>query len=211
MNNGVRDPIEVAIIDKNPLIVRGLKSLLQDDGRFEPVVCAPDGERFLDVLGRVPVEIIISGWIMPYCSGLELLKKLRDIEDAPRTIIYTGQPVPRAARDAMKFGAAGFCAKSDPPEKLLDVLDAVARGNMIFPFIDVATLDDDPLGDLTPREGQMLAMLAGGQTNSEIARDLGVSTNTVKFHLRNLYGKLNVRNRAEAAALHVTASTAQSA
>jgi len=85
------------------------------------------------------------------------------------------------------------------------VLDSVARGSMVFPFMDVRGLDDDPLSALTPRERELLGQLALGLTNNEIAKALGVSPNTVKFHLRNLYEKLDVRNRAEAVALHFSA------
>ncbi len=102
----------------------------------------------------------------------------------------------------MRLGAAGFCAKNESAERLLQVLEAVARGSMVFPFMDVGDLHADPLAGLTPRERQLLGQLARGLTNNEIAEVLGVSTNTVKFHLRNLYDKLDVRNRAEAVALH---------
>ncbi len=197
-------PIHVAVVDKNPLVVRGLKSLFQEDGRFEMVVSASDGERFLDAIGQVRMDLVVASWVMPYCNGRELLLRLKRIKGAPRAVIYTGFNGPAAAREALRLGAAGFCAKSEPPERLLQILDAVARGSMVFPFMDVNALMADPLAELTPRERELLGKLAGGLTNGEIARELGVSTNTVKFHLRNLYAKLDVRNRAEAAALHVS-------
>ncbi len=197
-------PIDVAVVDKNPLVVRAIKSLFQEDGRFKMVASATDGERFLDAVGRIPFDVVISSWVMPYCSGRELLEKLRKIDRAPRIIIYTGSTNSNVAREAMRLGAAGFCAKDEPPEKLLQVLDAVARGAMIFPYMDISKLAVGPLDSLTRREKELLGKLAIGLTNNEIAAELGVTTNTVKFHLRNLYSKLDVRNRAEAAALHVS-------
>lgn len=198
-------PIEVAVIDKSPLVVRGLQSLFAEDGRFELVASASDGERLLDALDRFRLDIVLSGWIMPYCDGRTFLERLREHERPPRVIVYTGDPDPSVPREAMRLGAAGFCAKNEPPERLLQVLDSVARGSMVFPFMDVRGLDDDPLAELTPRERELLGQLALGLTNNEIAKALGVSPNTVKFHLRNLYEKLDVRNRAEAVALHFSA------
>jgi two-component system, NarL family, nitrate/nitrite response regulator NarP len=102
----------------------------------------------------------------------------------------------------MASGGAGFCSKSDPPERLLEVAAAVADGQMVFPFIDVRGLYRDPLEELTEKERVMLTALAKGQTNNELAVDLGISVNTVKFHLRNLYDKLSIRNRSQAVAFY---------
>jgi two-component system, NarL family, nitrate/nitrite response regulator NarP len=72
---------------------------------------------------------------------------------------------------------------------------------MVFPFLDVSGINDDPLESLSPRERELLAELGSGRTNAELARNLGVSVNTVKFHLRNLFDKLQVRSRAQAVQL----------
>lgn len=194
-------PVEVAIVDKNPLVVQGLKSLFADDGRFELVASASDGARLLDALSRLRLDIVITGWEMPVCNGRRLLEHLSERDISPRVIVYTGDPDPEIPRQAMRLGAAAFCAKSEPPERLMQIVDTVARGSMVFPFTDVGTLSDDPLSGLTPRESELLERLAEGLTNAEIAAAVGVSTNTVKFHLRNIYSKISVRNRAEAVAL----------
>lgn len=200
-NTPVSYPIEVAVVDKSPLVIHGLKSLLADDGRFELVASASDGERLLDAVDRLHLDIVVTGWVMPYCDGRELIERLSARDTPPRVIVYTGDPDPAIPREAMRLGAAGFCAKSEAPGRLLQILETVARGSMVFPFTDVASLHADPLAGLTPRERQLLEQLAKGHTNSEIAEALGVTLNTVKFHLRNLYDKLDVRNRAEAVAL----------
>ncbi len=194
-------PVEVAIVDKNPLVVQGVKSLFADDGRFELVASASDGARMLDALSRLRLDIVITGWQMPVCNGQCLLEHLSESDISPRVIVYTGDSDPEIPRQAMRLGAAAFCAKSEPPERLMQIVDSVARGSMVFPFTDVGTLGDDPLSGLTPRERELLERLAEGLTNAEIATEVGVSTNTVKFHLRNLYSKISVRNRAEAVAL----------
>lgn len=179
--------------------------MFAEDGRLNVVATASDGERFMDALERFHFDVVICGWQMPYCNGREVLERLAKRPNAPRVIIYTGDPDPDAPRIAMRLGAAGFFSKTEPPENLIDVVDAVARGSMIFPFIPVNGEDRDPLRILTPRERELLAMLSQGFTNFEIAGKLKVSPNTVKFHLRNLYDKLNIRNRAEAVALHLSA------
>lgn len=194
-------PVEVAIVDKSPLVVQGLKTLFADDGRFELVASASDGARLLDALSRLRLDIVISGWEMPVCNGRCLLERLSERDISPRVIVYTGDPDPDIPRQAMRLGAAAFCAKSEPPDRLMQIVDTVARGSMVFPFTDVRTLGDDPLSVLTPRESELLERLAEGLTNAEIAAVTGVSTNTVKFHLRNIYSKISVRNRAEAVAL----------
>jgi len=101
----------------------------------------------------------------------------------------------------LQLGGAGFVSKRAPPERLLDVLAAVAAGDMVFPFVDIRKMRSDPLENLTLRERSLLSALGSGHTNSQLAKDFGVSINTIKFHLRNLFEKLEVRNRAQAIAL----------
>ena len=86
-------------------------------------------------------------------------------------------------------------------ERLLDVLASVAAGDMVFPFVDIRKMRSDPLENLTLRERSLLSALGSGHTNSQLAKDFGVSINTIKFHLRNLFEKLDVRNRSQAIAL----------
>jgi two-component system nitrate/nitrite response regulator NarP len=109
----------------------------------------------------------------------------------------------------MAAGAAGFCSRETGSEQLLDIAATVAQGKMVFPFLDVRQLKRDPAEDLTGREKTLLAALARGRTNTELANELGISINTVKFHLRNLYEKLGFRNRAQAIAFYYSESTLQ--
>jgi len=202
---GVTPKIAVALADKNPLILRGLKSLLEEDERFELAVAATDGERFLDAMERTGFDVAVIGWVMPYLSGRDVLEKLSSREapasNRARIVIYTGDPSPDIPRRALQLGAAGFCSKQEPPEKLLDIITSVAGGTMVFPLLDKPPAESDPLSPLTRRERQTLEAVARGLTNTEAAVVLGVSVNTIKFHLRNLYDKLNVHNRALAVRL----------
>lgn len=195
-----RRPIETVIAEKNPLLMSSLIKLFAGDERFSLVATTPDGERFLSAVERLTFDVGIIGWEMPYLDGRGVLQALQGKPDVPRLIVYTGSPNPDVPRIAMALGAAGFCSKSDPPAQLLETVAAVADGRMMFPFVDVSQLASDPFAGLTPRERELLAALASGLTNAQIASQLDISLNTVKFHLKNLYDKLGVSNRAQAVA-----------
>ena len=203
MNMGKKNlyPVRVGVVDKNPLVVRGLRSLFEEDGRFDLVASAHDGARLLDGLSLINIDIVITGWIMPYCNGGELLKALKARTDAPKVVVYTGHTDPSVSKEAMELGAYAFFSKSDPPERLIHVLESVVRGSMVFPFIQ-SNEKPDIFAQLTQKERCMLEKLSLGLTNQELAKELEVSPNTVKFHLKNVYSKLGVRNRAEAVALY---------
>lgn len=196
-------PITIVIAEKNPLLQSSLIKVFQGDERFSVVGVANDGERFLEAVENTPFDVGVIGWEMPQLDGRGVLQSLRNRSDAPRLIVYTGSPNPDVPRQAMTLGAAGFCSKREPPEQLLDTIIAVAAGRMVFPFIDVSSLASDPLAGLTPRERELLAALAGGLTNQQMAAQLDISLNTVKFHLKNLYDKLGVGNRAQAVAFYL--------
>jgi two-component system nitrate/nitrite response regulator NarP len=199
------NPIRIGFADKNPLVLRGLQSLFGEDRRFELVVSASDGERFLDAVARFEFDVGIIGWVMVNGDGRAVLEALKALALAgralPRIVVYTGADL-GVARTAMQLGAAGFLSKSEPPERLLDVVAEVARGRMMFPFLDMGrAVAADPLACLTGRERELLERLAEGLSNEGLARCFGLSPNTVKFHLRNLYEKLGAANRAQAVAV----------
>lgn len=196
----VKYPVRVGVVDKNQLVVRGLRALFEEDGRFDLVASAPDGARLLDGLSMVPIDIVITGWVMPYCNGRQLLEALATRVNAPKVVVYTGYVDPAVAREALELGASAFFSKAERPERLIHVLDSVMRGSMVFPFMHKGA-EKGPFEDLTPKELMMLEKLCLGLTNAELGGEFGVSPNTVKFHLKNIYSKLGVRNRAEAVAL----------
>ncbi len=203
MGNQAPRPIDIVIAEKNPLLQSSLAKLFDGDDRFCLVAVTADGERFMDAVERLSFGVGIIGWEMPHLDGRGVLQGLKGRADAPRIIVYTGSPNPDVPRQAMTLGAAGFCSKREPPEQLLGTILAVASGRMVFPFIDVSSLAADPLAGLTPRERELLAALAGGLTNQQMAGQLDISLNTVKFHLKNLYDKLGVGNRAQAVAFYL--------
>lgn len=198
MNN----PIELILADPNPLMLQALSEIFDRDRRFSLVSTAKTAEGFLEACLRAPVPLGVIDWSLPLLGAERLLAILRDRPSPPRVVIYASSTDPDIPRRAMAAGAAGFCTRDTPPEQLLDIVAAVAAGRMVFPFLDVRSLRRDPREELTEREKTMLSALARGRTNSELAREIGISINTVKFHLRNLYEKLGFRNRSQAIAFY---------
>lgn len=193
-------PVTLALADGNPLVLGALSEIFDRDRRFSLVATAATAEGFLGAVMRVPVDLGIIDWWIPALGGQKLIEVLRDQPGAPRLIVYGDDARGEVPRRAMVTGAAGFVARSTPVDKLVETCLAVASGQMVFPFLDMRELQADPIQQLTRRERALLEMLAKGLTNRDLARDLAISANTVKFHLSNLYEKLGVQNRAQAIA-----------
>jgi two-component system nitrate/nitrite response regulator NarP len=196
-------PVNVAIADKNPMILRALEAILTRDRRFNLLLMASDGAHFLSSLAHLPVGLGVIGWELPPIRAPEILQALAKLPAPPKIVVYSGTKDATAPAETLRLGGAGFVSKRSPPERLLEVFAAVAAGDMVFPFVDIHKVRPDPLTSLTHRERDLLAALESGQSNAQLAREFGVSINTVKFHLRNLFGKLDVRNRTQAICLYL--------
>lgn len=199
-------PIHVVLVDKSPLVLAGLSKIFGEDKRFSIVATAADGERFMEAVERLNFDVAVIGWEMPFMNGRDVLSALKAMSDAPRIVVHTGSSKPGVARQVLQLGGAGFCSKQDAPQVLVDTVVSVAEGRMVFPFMNVDAPVTEGMDALTPRERDLLASLSDGQTNSQIAHELGISLNTVKFHLKNLYEKLGVNNRAQAVARFLAGS-----
>jgi len=191
----------IAIADKNPVVRTGLVDIIARDGRFVVLAAVSTGAAFLNLLERDDIEIAIIGWQLPDMTGGDVLTEIKKRRPALRTIVYTGEAGPDVLRRTIKAGAWGFMSKSDEPEVLLETISTVSHGRVSFPYVDMDAVNKDPLDVLTVRERELLAALADGWSNLQIAARIGISRNTVKYHLKNLYDKLNVNNRAMAVAL----------
>jgi two-component system nitrate/nitrite response regulator NarP len=196
--------IEVTIADQNPVVRSGLEALVQRDGRFDVCGVHSTGEALIEALRAKPVEIAIVGWALPDMTGGAVLARVKQEKWQTRIVIYTGERSSDVLRQSIKGGAWGFVSKTEDPQVLLEAVVSVARGRLSLPYVDIDLLNHDPLDGLTARERELLAALANGWTNLQIAARTGISRNTVKYHLKNLYDKLGVSNRAMAVALHVS-------
>lgn len=202
---GGRDvrPIDLAIADKSRLVVAGVERLVEQDSRFAVRATCHDGVAFLRQLGDTRVDVGIIGWNLPGMEGRDVLQAVRDRPGMPRLVVYTGAMEPSVPRHVMALGGAAFCSKREEPERLLEIVGQVAAGWTVFPRTETRGLDSHPLERLTAREVQLLDGLAEGVTNEQLARRFAVSPNTVKFHLKNIYDKLDVRGRSGAVALYL--------
>ena len=205
--NEIGSPIDVILADSNPLVLSALSELIDRDPRFSLVATSATAEGFLGTFMRVPVQVAIIDWNLPVLGGAKLIEVLRDHESAPRIVVYA-EDTGDLPRLAMTAGAAAFAARSSKAETLLDTCVDVAAGKMVFPFIDVRNLQSDPIQMLSRKERAMLEALSKGLTNRELAKELGITVNTVKFHLSNLYEKLSVKNRAQAIAFYYSSRLA---
>lgn len=194
--------IELSLADSNPLVLSAMSEIFGRDPRFSLVTTAATAEGFLGAVMRVPVQVGVIDWNLPALGGQKLIEVLRDQANAPRIVVYGDDNRGDLPRLAMLAGAAGFVGRSNPAEKLLDTCVAVAAGQMVFPFLDVRDLASDPIQQLTRRERALLESLSHGLANKDLAAEFGISANTIKFHLSNLYEKLGVASRAKAIAFY---------
>ena len=194
-------PIDVMLADGNPLVLTAMSEIFERDSRFSLVATAGTAEGFLGTVMRLPVQVGVIDWQLPVLGGAKLIEVLREQERAPRMGVY-GDADGDLPRLAMASGAAGFVSRAGEVDALLGTCADVAAGKMVFPFIDVRDMQTDPIQSLSRRERNILEALSKGLSNRELAHELEISTNTVKFHLSNLYEKLAVKNRAQAIAFY---------
>lgn len=191
--------VTLMLADSNPLMLTALSEIFEKDRRFSLVATAATAEGFLGMVMRMPVQVGVIDWNLPALGGARLIDVLRAQAHAPRLVVYA-EETGDIPRKAMSAGAAGFVSRSESVEHLLDTCVAVSKGQMVFPFLDIRSLKQDPIESLSPRERTLLEALSKGLTNRELSKELGISANTVKFHLSNLFEKLSVKNRAQAIA-----------
>ena len=194
--------VEIMLGDSNPLVLSAMSEVFERDQRFSLVATTATAEGFLGMAMRVPVEVGVIDWNLPALGAEKLTEVLRSQEKAPRIVIYGHDHDPSAPRRAMSIGAAAFVSRSAPTDTLVQTCIEVADGKMIFPFLDVRDLRSDPISALSRKERVILEALSEGLTNKQLSTRLGISTNTVKFHLSNIFDKLSVKNRAQAIAFY---------
>lgn len=198
----------VVIADRNPVVRAGLQDFLSKDGRYNVEPALDSGNAFIELCQSRPVCVGVIGWTLPDMTALDLLDVIRRRQIGARVIIYASDDSADTLRQAVRAGAWGFISKNEDPTALLETIATVARGRLCLPYIDIERLTSDPIELLTKREKELLGALAQGWTNLQIGSRFGISGNTVKYHLKNLYDKLGVKNRAMAVALYMSSSSA---
>ncbi|KRA00463.1 LuxR family transcriptional regulator [Mesorhizobium sp. Root157] len=198
--------MNVVIAERNPLVIAAVRDLVGRDERFSFAGSVQSGEAFIQAAGRQPPEfdVAIVGWRLSDMTGGEVLVELQRRQLAPRVIIFSNDHDVGILKQCVRLGAQGFCYQFEDPLILFQTLIAVANGRICIPYTDVTKIGETKLSGLTTRELELLAVLADGWTNLQIASRTGISENTVKYHLKNLYDKLGVRSRAMAVALYAS-------
>ena len=199
-NVAISNPIDIILCDSSPLVLSAMSETFEQDSRFSLVATSSTSEGFLATILRIEVQLCIIDWNIRDLSAEKLINLLRSQSIPPRTIIYGEGSDPDIARQAMGAGAAAFVSRSAPIETLIQTCLDVAAGKMVFPFLDIRDLRNDPINTLSRKERIIIEALSEGLTNKQLSSRLEISSNTVKFHISNIFDKLNVKNRAQAIA-----------
>ncbi len=208
--------MRVLVIDDHTLFREGLESLLNARG-IEVVAATGDGEHGVKLAQELKPDIVLLDIRMPALDGISVLRIIQESKpDYPVTLLTTSTEE-RDLLDALRAGARGYLLKDMEPDQLVQSLREIVNGqtvvspNLTHVLAEVvqgkvplpADQNSSLFDGLTPRETEILALLAEGQSNKVIARNLGISDGTVKLHVKAILRKLNVHSRVEAAVMAV--------
>jgi DNA-binding NarL/FixJ family response regulator len=206
--------IRVLLADDEALVRRGFAMILGAEPDLEIVGEAGDGERAVELARAVEPHVVLMDIRMPGMDGIEATRRLSAV-DGPRVIVVTTFGLDEYVFEALRAGASGFLLKNTPPEQLADAIRVVSRGDaLLAPEVtrslieafarspEPATAPPEALRELlTPREIEVLTLLARGRSNMEIADALVISEATAKTHVSHILTKLDLRDRTQAVIL----------
>ena len=206
-------PVRVLLADDQRLVRESLGTLLGLLGGIELVATASDGEEAVALAAEHHPQVVLMDLRMPRLDGIEATRRLREYQPDVRVIALTTFADDESVLGALRAGARGYLTKDASGEDIRSAIELVAAGEAaldpavqhhvvaavagdsgVSPGSADSTLPDD----LTPREAEVLALIAEGLTNAEIAERLVVSPTTVKSHINHLFGKAGIRDRAQA-------------
>jgi DNA-binding NarL/FixJ family response regulator len=199
--------IRIMLADDHALVLEGLRGLLDREPDMEVVAAVTDGAALLAALERERPDVVVLDLEMPMRDGFSCLEAIRAAELPIKVVILSAFADGATLQSAWEGQADGFALKTDPPRQTVATIRNVAQGQVVFPrAIRQATRGvDQPrtrLEQLTARERTVLKLLADGLTNAQIAEQMVIQESTVKFHLQNIFQKLGVTNRTEAAQVY---------
>ncbi|MDP2152849.1 MAG: response regulator transcription factor [Methylotenera sp.] len=205
-------PIRVLIVDDHTLFRSGIKLLLERQTGFEVVGEAGDGLEGVKRAKQLKPDVVLLDLHMPETSGLEAIPLLREEAPLAQVIMLTVSEDADDLLEALRAGARGYLLKNIEMDFLLDSIRRAAAGESVMSAQMAGKLADairapqhslakttSNLGKLTPREREIIAMLASGASNKEIARTLDLAESTVKIHVQGILRKLNLASRVQAA------------
>jgi DNA-binding NarL/FixJ family response regulator len=206
-------PTRIVVADDQRVVREGLAMLLRLLPGIEVVGTARDGEEALALVEELTPDVVLMDLRMPRCDGVEATRRLRERGSATRVVVLTTFADDRSVVDALQAGARGFLTKDAGAEEIQQAIAAVVSGaaaidpavqhhlvNAVAGGLPATVQPPTPLlpDGLTPREAEVLSLIAEGLSNAEIAERLVVSEATVKSHVNHLFTKTGVRDRAQA-------------
>jgi len=208
----VTPPTTVVIVDDQGMVRAGFRSLLSTEDGIEVVGEAANGEEAVDVVSRLAPDVTLMDIRMPVLDGIAATRRLMEAEVATRVIVLTTFDLDEYVFEALRAGASGFLLKDAPAEELAEAIRVVAAGDsLLAPQVTRRVIDafvdrpaprrvepDDRLRHLTPREVEVLRLLARGLSNQDISDLLFVSEGTTKTHVSNVLSKLGLKDRVQA-------------
>jgi len=195
--------IRVLIADDHAVLRAGLRLLINAQPDMEMVGEAADGIQTVSRARDLNCDVVILDLIMPGASGTSIIEELTRLDPRPRILVLTGLDDPASERSALEAGASGYILKTAGDGDLLAAIRIVHRGGTLVnpPRPGDEARGQSPAGGpsrrLSPREAEVLRLLAQGQTNQEAANHLGLSVKTIETHRKRLSGKLGLKTRAE--------------
>jgi DNA-binding NarL/FixJ family response regulator len=194
--------VRVLIADDHPLILAGIKRALEEDEQFEVVAEARVGSQVLPLVSQTKPDLALLDLRMPEMDGLTCLDRIRKEHPRVKVVILSVSTDPEVVQTVLNHGASAYVVKSVNPIDLSSALRQALEGT-VFSAVGLPekTAQEDAVkaAGLTERETTILKALARGLSNEAIGKELWVAQQTVKFHLTNIYRKLDVKNRTEAA------------
>jgi len=206
--------LRVLIIDDHTLFRDGLQGLLERHN-IEVVASLGDGQEGIRLAQTLLPDIVLLDMRMPTITRLEVLKNLQANKFEAPVVMLTTSNDERDLVEALRNGAKGYLLKEMEPDDVVAALREIVKGEtVVAPNLTqilarvvkgepILETEPSPIDDLTPREAEILSLLAEGQSNKVIARNLGISDGTVKLHVKAILRKLNIHSRVEAAVIAV--------
>jgi two-component system, NarL family, response regulator LiaR len=206
-------PIRVLIVDDHAVVREGLRAFLELQDGLEVVGEAGDGQQALEQVAALHPDVVLMDLVMPKLDGVGAMRRLRVEAPRSRVIALTSFLDDERLLPAIQAGAAGYLLKDVEPAELARAIRAAHAGETVLDpsaatrLVSAIAKGDRPLlhepERLTPREREVLGLIAGGRSNKRIALELGISEKTVKTHVGHLLEKLGVSDRTQAAMLAV--------
>jgi len=213
------EPIRVLIADDHALFRRGLEMVLDEEDDIDLVGQASDGAEAVTMAGESLPDIVLMDIRMPKTNGIEACRAIKEVSPSAKIVILTISDEEEDLFEAIRAGASGYLLKDIPLDEVAEAVRAVhggqslinpsMAGKLLTEFATLAKRDDEeraqevPAPRLTEREMQVLKLVARGMNNRDIAKELFISENTVKNHVRNILEKLQIHSRMEAVMIAV--------